>query len=163
MINYIAFKWSETTALPTELTKPLERISVQFDPHGKPVHVTLWRTDGTGLGLSSAMHDVAERREVGVLELDCVPLPSEHEAVFDVRSQFGHELTVSKLIIEESGTKAESGVNIKSARGDEIVIVAGAFPFSLAIRGLTSGPQLFEPEYPIELYKQVPIAQAFSV
>jgi hypothetical protein len=37
--------------------------------------VTLWRSDGTGLRLYSQMHDVAERREVGVLNFEQVSAP----------------------------------------------------------------------------------------
>jgi hypothetical protein len=161
-MNYLRFKWSEPTALSAELIKPLAQISLQLDTHGRPMNATLWRTDGTGLRIRSEMHDVAERREVGGLEFSYVSFPSEHETFIDVRSRFSSELMVSKLIIHESGTSAESGIAIKSTAGHEMLIVAGAMPYSLAVGGVLSGPHIFEPEYPIDLYKKVPITKPDS-
>jgi hypothetical protein len=116
--------------------------------------VTLWRSDGTGLRTFSQMHDVAERREVGVLNFERVSAPRPDERVVDVAS-FQNEIVVSKLIIHESGTTAESGVMLKARNGDEIVMVAGAYPYSLAVLGVVSMPHIFEPEYSMDLYTRV--------
>jgi hypothetical protein len=70
-MNYLSFHWSEPTALSAELIKPIAQISLQLDTHGRPMNATLWRTDGTGLRIQAEMHDVAERREVGVLKFSC--------------------------------------------------------------------------------------------
>jgi hypothetical protein len=72
-------------------------------------------------------------------------------------SAFQDEIAISKLIIHESGTSAESGVILKASNGDEIVIVAGAYPCSLAVYGILSLPNIFKPEYPIDRYTRVPI------
>lgn len=158
-MNYFRFHWSEPTALSAELMKPIAHISLQLDTHGRPMNATLWRTDGTGLRIQSKMHDVAERKEVGVLEFSYAPFPSEHEKIVDVRSMFGPELVVAKLIIHESGTTAESGIVIKSTAGREILIVVAAMPYSLAVSGVLRGAHIFEPEYPIDRYKNVPITK----
>lgn len=156
-MNYLRFHWSEPTALSAELMKPIAQISLQLDTHGRPMNATLWRTDGSGLRIQSKMHDVAERKEVGVLEFSYVSFPSEHEKIVDVRSRVGPELVVSKLIIHESGTSAESGIAIKSTLGHEILIAVGAMPYSLAVSGVLKGPHIFEPEYPIDRYQNIPI------
>jgi hypothetical protein len=103
------------------------------------------------------MHDVAERMEVGVLSFERISAIRPGETIADVASAFQGEIVVYKLIIDESGATAESGVILKAANGDEIVIVAGAYPFSLAVLGVLSMPHIFEPEYPIDLYRRVPI------
>jgi len=161
-MNYLRFNWSEPTALSAELIKPLAQISLQLDTHGRPMNATLWRTDGTGLRIQSKMHDVAERREVGILKFSYVSFPSEDETIVDVRSRFGHELVVSKLIIQESGTSAESGIVIKTTAGLEILIVVGAMPYSLAVSGILRGTHIFEPEYPVDRYKNVAITKPGS-
>ena len=158
-MNYLRFHWSEPTALSGELMKPVAQISLQLDTHGKPMNATLWRTDGTGLRIQPKMHDVAERKEVGVLEFSYVSFPSEHEKIVDVRSRVGPELLVSKLIIHESGISAESGIVINSTAGHEILIVVAAMPYSLAVSGVLKGPHIFEPEYPIDCYENVPITK----
>jgi hypothetical protein len=142
--------------------KPIAQISLQLDTHGRPMNATLWRTDGTGLRIQSKMHDVAERKEVGVLEFSYVSFPSEHEKIVDVRSRVGPELVVSKLIIHESGTSAESGIVIKSTLGHEILIVVAAMPYSLAVSGVLKGPHVFEPEYPVDRYENIPITKPDS-
>jgi hypothetical protein len=121
------------------------------------MNATLWRADGTGIRIQSKMHDIAERKEVGILGFSYVSFPSEHEKIIDVRSMFGFELIVSKLIIHESGASAESGIVIKSTAGHEILIVVGAMPYSLAVSGVLRGSHIFEPEYPIDHYENVPI------
>jgi len=156
-MNYLRFHWPGPTALSAELIKPLAQISLQLDTHGRPMNATLWRTDGTGIRIQSKMHDIAERKEVGVLEFSYVSFPSEHEKIVDVRSMVGPELVVSKLIIHESGASAESGIVIKSTAGHEILIVVGAMPYSLAVSGVLRGTHIFEPEYPVDHYENVPI------
>jgi hypothetical protein len=104
------------------------------------------------------MHDVAEQREIGVMNFEVVFAPRPDETIVDTSSPFQAEIVVSKLIIEESGTRAESGVILRAQSGDEIVIVAGAYPYSLAVLGLLSIPHVFEPEYSISDYARVPIS-----
>ena len=157
-MNDFSFVWEEPTSLAAELSKPLRRVSVQFASHGWPMYITLWRFDGTGLRLHSEMHDVAERIEVGVLNFSYVFVPAVDETVVDIDVAFGCQLAVSKLIIHESGTNAESGVILEASNGDQIVIVPNAFPCHLAIRGVPSIPNIFEPEYPVDRYTRVPIA-----
>ena len=69
---------------------------------------------------------------------------------------------VSKLIIHESDTSAESGIVIKSTAGHEILIVVAAMPYSLAVRGVLKGLHIFEPEYPVDRYENVPISEPAS-
>ena len=64
----LLFAWGYATPLAAELSKPIKRVSVEFaNPNVGPSSVALWRSDGTGLRLRTEMHDVAVKREVGVL------------------------------------------------------------------------------------------------
>jgi hypothetical protein len=127
-------------------------------PNGGPGFVTLWRSDGSGLRMYTDMHDVAERREVGVLNFERVFAPHPDEFVESMEATFGGEAEVSKLIIHESGTSAESGVILKAQTGEELVVVAASAPYSLALQGLKlSRPHIFQPEYPLNRYDRLPV------
>jgi hypothetical protein len=157
-MSSLLFVWAGPTPLAAELSKPIKQISVEFViPNSGPRFVTLWRPDETGLRLFTEMHDVAERMEVGVLHFEQVCAPRPNEIIADLPSAFQGENAVSKLIIHESGTSAESGVVIKARSGDEIVTVAGVYPHSLAVRGAMSISHIFEPEYELDDYMRVPI------
>ena len=133
-MNTLSFEWAGLTPLVLELSKPLKQISVD-EFHGRPVSVTLWRQDGTGLRLSSQMHDVAERAEVGVLRFEYASLPKDGETVVAIASAFNGHITVFKLVIHESGTSAESGIVLKASDGGEIVVVPNVYPYFLALAG----------------------------
>jgi len=155
-MKYLSFEWTEPTTLAAELSTPIKQVFLEFGHHGRPMFVTLWRPNGAGLRLHSEMHDVAERREVGVLSFNCVRVPPRDKTIVDLPAEFDHEITVFKLIVQESGTSAESGVILK-AGSHEIAVVAGAYPYSLAVSGALSVPHIFEPEYPIDRYTRVRI------
>ncbi|HEY3769317.1 MAG TPA: hypothetical protein VGN44_11650 [Candidatus Angelobacter sp.] len=103
------------------------------------------------------MHDLAERLEVGVLCFDLVFAPAHGEKIVDLDSTFLQPLRVSKLVLSELGKSVESGLLIQSNGGEEILIVASAFPCFLAIRGVLSLPHIFEPEYPLNRYQIIPV------
>jgi len=108
------------------------------------------------------MHDVEEQMEVGVLRFEMVHSIGFDQVVEEV--SFGHIKSVSKLIIHESGTSAESGIALGVADGPEIVIVAASFPFAIALKGDFPAfnrvvPNIFRPEYPLESYERVALTQ----
>jgi hypothetical protein len=154
-MNYLSFGWNEKTSLKAELARPIHRISVEFAFHRRPAYVTLWRSDDIGLLIHSDMHDLAERREVGVLQFSYVFRQEAQEIDVDVPTSFRGALSVSKLIIEESEMESESGVALKSEKGEEIVIVAGVNPYSIAVAGVTWPAYTFEPEYALEQYFRI--------
>jgi hypothetical protein len=156
-MNYLSFAWTGATSLAAELRKPIEQVSLEFH-HEIPMFITLWRSDGTGLRVFSQMHDVAERREVGVLNFKQVSERHAEQSVTQVPISFQGKIAAFKLTIHESGTTAESGVILKAANDDEITIVASVSPHLIAICGISAFPDVFKPEYPIENYMRVPIA-----
>src|ERR1700686_2295271 len=103
-MNTLSFSWGEPTSLAAELAKPLKHVFVEFMPHGEPITLTLWRSDDTGLRINSQMHDLAERTEVGVLSFAYNSEPPTEGKAVRVASVFERHISVSKLVIEESGT-----------------------------------------------------------
>jgi hypothetical protein len=77
--------------------------------------------------------------------------------VIEAPSAFRETLSIFKLAIEESGVQCESGLILQANSGDEIVIVAGVQPYSIAVRGITWPAYTFEPEYPMEQYSRIAV------
>ena len=148
------FGWGETELLGSELAKPISRLSIE-STNGRVTYVTLWRPDGTGLLVHSEMHDVAERREVGILQFSRVHEIEPLESVVEVPAAFRQHLSVKKLVIRESEVDCESGVLFQAHSGEEIIILAGVAPYSLAVHGVTWPGYTFQPEYSLEQYSQV--------
>ena len=158
-MNRFLFAWQEKDSLAAQLAKGIESISINVAFGEKPIAVTLWRGDGSGLRIRSKMHDIAERCEVGVLEFSKIGTGAHNEMKISLPESFRNHLNLTKMTIIERGTVAESGILLESHSKEEIVIVAGAYPHTLAIRisSLTVEPTLpaFEPEYPMESYQRV--------
>ena len=151
-MNHLPFNWEGPVPLATELRKPLERLFLQIEhpAWGGPTSVTFVRSDGSFLTVPSEMHDVAPRIEIGVLSFIQGQAPPNGAKVIDFGPAFRGDINVSKLVIEESGTTAESGVILQGG-SEELTVVAGAFPYTLAVGGVVTSLR-FEPEYPLDRY-----------
>ena len=148
----LTFGWCGHTSLASELVAPVRRASVRTAAHGRPISLTLWRGDGSGLRIQSRMQDLAERLEVGVLTFDVVDRPFADELVVELPATFNGPIEATKLLIAESGASAESGVVLRGGDDSQIIAMAGANPFTIAVKGVIEGPHVFEPEYPMESY-----------
>lgn len=136
------------------LTRGIARISIRTAAHCRPIAVTLWQSEKLGTRIESVMHDVAERIEVGVLVATRVSTPFADEVFVEAPSGFNEGMTLTKLFIEVEMNRFESGIVLTGRDGRELVIVAGAFPYSLAILGIGEDPHRFEPEYPLNSYER---------
>ena len=131
----------------------LKRLSSDFSPFGS-VSATLWLTSGEGFRLTSVMHTVAESIAVGILQIEPVLQPAADEVSVNLPWTFKNGGTIAKLLVEQAGTRAESGLLLRSADNDEITIVPAAFPHHLFIRCADTPPQEATPEYPLTRYRQ---------
>jgi len=151
-MDNLTYGWDGADPLAVELTKPITHVSIEFEPHGKPMYITLWRRDGSGLQVHSELREIAERMEIGVLCFTHVKSPSVGEVVLCIAPEFDEQVDAFKLVAYESGTEAESGIVLRARNGSEITIVAAAFPFMIAINGVGQRPHIYEPEYPLDSY-----------
>lgn len=100
------------------------------------------------------MHDVAERIEYGVLEFDSWAVDGAEEVTIDLPDDLWEGSTASKLMVNDGGVVCESGLVVRGARGSELIVVAGAYPYTLAVSVAGAfGP--FEPELPVDKYDRV--------
>ena len=153
----LTYGWEGPHPLAVEITKPITHVSIYFDEHGRPMDITLWRTDGSGLTVFSEMHDIAERMEIGVLRFEQTKSLKGNRVTLPIGAEFRQRVDAFKLSVHESGVMAESGVVLRAECDSEITIVAAAMPCFIAIKGVVEQPHIFEPEYPIENYERVPL------
>ena len=134
----------------------LKRLSSDFSQYGS-FTITLWLTSGEGFRLTSSMHTLADRIQVGILQIELVVHPLPDETFVDLPWTFRKGGSIAKLVIEQNETRADSGLLLRSADADEITIVAAAFPHRLYVGGADTPPQEVTPEYPLTRYLQEPI------
>lgn len=153
----LTYGWEGPGPLAVEVTKPIRGVSIEFEPHGKPMYITLWRPDGSGLRVHSEAHEIAQRMEIGVLRFTHLDSPSGSEMMLPINPEFNQQIDAFRLVVHESGVKAESGIVLRAKNGSEITIAAAAFPFMIAVDGVVQRPHIFEPEYPMEDFERLPI------
>ena len=153
----LSFAWQENGSLAEELAASIDCLYVRTAAHGAPISVTIWRAEHSGLEIRSKMHDIGRRLEVGVLEFRKVRTIHVNDARIDIRKSFSEHVKVEKLLIVELDVTVESGIVLENSRGEQIVIVAGANPYTLSIRAPSLGTE-FQPEYPLERYQHVLMA-----
>jgi hypothetical protein len=105
------------------------------------------------------MRDVAERVEYGVLEFEPWAGGNEEQgAIISLPNDVGGEgTTIAKLLLRDDSVVCESGFAIRGGHGSELIVVAGAYPYTLAV-AVTGISGSFEPEFPLEKYDRVVFA-----
>lgn len=131
----------------------LKRISSDFSHYGC-LTATLWLTSGEGFRIAPSMHHLTDGIEVGSLKVELVLHPLPDEPSVDVPWTFRNGGSTSKLLIEQSGIRTESGVLLHSTKGDEVVILPAAFPLRLYVEAANMPAQQVMPEYSLSRYLQ---------
>jgi hypothetical protein len=129
----------------------LKRISSDFSCYGCST-ITVWLTSGEGFRLSSRMRDLIDGIEVGILNIELVLHPIPDEPSVDLPWSFRNGGSISKLIIEQRGIRAESGLLLHSGDGDEIIIVPATSPHRLYLEGVDTPAKQAMPEYSLKRY-----------
>jgi hypothetical protein len=150
----ITFGWTGSGDLNSVLLVPIVGVSL-LEVANRPNVLTLHRADGSNIRIGSKMYDIGYRVEVGSLAFSPSTETAGNVITFDLASEPLRPLRVLRLRIRESGVQIESGVIIECEGNRRVVIVPGAYPYSLAIDGLFSRAHAFEPEYPLEKYQRV--------
>jgi len=148
----VQFLNPENIPLKTKLSGPIGHISIPNGDSSILSSVTLWYSDGQGVTIRSRMYEIDERTEVGVLDFVPAKATANSELRIDLSVRCKGSVEPNKLIVVESGNAIESGIALRLGDGSEVLIVAGAFPCSLAVRGLDKTDAQFDSEYPLERY-----------
>jgi hypothetical protein len=152
----LTFVWENGASLTNKSNTRPRKIALKLGLHGRPISLTIWEDDSTGLRIFPVMYDLGERFEIGVLKFQLVHDFIAEERFLEPPTLFQYEVEILKLTIKVNNVVAESGVEFRSA-GGKLVIVAGAYPYTIAIEGIGQIPHVFEPEYSIDEYEREPI------
>lgn len=115
--------------------------------------VTFWRSKDAGMKIASTMHDIGERLEVGVLRIEVVDWRPEYMQVTrPLPSEFCGSIEVEKLVGCHGSIEFESGLLLRSAKGNVIALVAAAHPYMIALSGLLE-QKFWVPEYDLDFYR----------
>jgi hypothetical protein len=153
----LTFAWSGTA--PSDiLGKTFTKISVVQAVNANPLEVIIWMPSDTGLRIRSRMHDIAERKEVGVLEFSQVRQSdwSSYLETVELAQEFQDRVRFDKLVLESEGMRIECGLALGGSKGGRLVIVPSDYPGALAIDGADLRFR-FGPEYPLGQYEEVPL------
>lgn len=150
-MNRIPYTVENSVPVKSILPESILFITLLADETTGPRSITLWSSETAGIRVRSRMHDLDDRREIGVLDFTAVGAIAPDERRVTPASHRYH-CEFSKLVINDMGVSAESGVTVLLDGNREIVIVAGAFPHTLAINGLSEWEFEFDPEYSMENY-----------
>jgi hypothetical protein len=101
-MNYLSFGLSEQTFVGGRIRTAITRVSLEFAFHGRPVHLTLWRPDNTELLVHSDMHDVAERREVEILQFSYVFAQEARETIVETAAAIQRRAVSLQLISDKN-------------------------------------------------------------
>jgi hypothetical protein len=152
----LGFIWEEPSSLLERLSQPVAYLSIEQDVANRPLAVHLHHHSGIVTEISSQMHDIAPRTEVGVLKFSTVGGKSTNGLTFELEGMFFTATSIEKLVITEGEFEAESGLVLTYPRQTEIVIVASTAPYVLAIKLPWETPALtFSPEYPLKDYHRI--------
>lgn len=103
------------------------------------------------------MHDISDRVEYGVLEFEPALGNGGGKTLMDLPDDLRLGSAVAKLVLTDDEVVCESGFVVRGGLGSELIVVAGAYPYTLAV-SVAGLPGPFEPEFPLDKYDRVEIA-----
>lgn len=138
-----------------------ERFGFKTAQHQRATDFFLLRGDGTGLRYSVVMVDLAERLEVGVIHVEEIGNSYRPEQEFLLPSELTTALCAQRLVMDTEHGSVDSGLVLTAHDGGEIVIVSGAYPFTVEVMMTPTlpGSRPFEPEYSLDDYERKPVQQ----
>lgn len=155
-MNRLPFIWSENFPLLDELELGFCKLSCGLTKNCGLFCVTLWKENGLGIRVRNQMFDLEDRLEVGVLAFEVTNNINYDEIYINTERSPNNHFSVARLEIICVGNIVESGMVLTRLDGSELVVVAGSFPYSLAIQGVGDDPNYFSPEYDMSEYTRVP-------
>jgi hypothetical protein len=146
-------QFETTEPLAPFLGRTIERVSFRKADHGKCSVVTFWHNEKDGTSVSSQMHDVDVKLEVGVLRIERIATLDINDSVINFPTPLIPS-EIWKLQITKNGTSLESGLRFIFTNAQELIILPADFPCFLSILG-NCVPTINEvSEYSIDQYVQ---------
>jgi hypothetical protein len=147
------FSFVQHFSLKEECNRGLLRVSLERANHGRPFSICLWPENGSGIRVQSTMHDLGPRLEVGSLVFSKAECDDGTSEAISLPNCFHGELELERLLYVDETSIVESGLVMMAPTGEELIIVSGAFPYTVEI-SIVGSNQDFQPENPLASYKR---------
>lgn len=136
------------------LSVGLQAYSGERAEHGRFSSLCLLLRNGSAVKIESIVTTVKGWDEVGTLVF--FPLTENSVSCISsipLSSDWNKIVSVEKLVLNEGDFYAESGIVIKNAAGEEVIIVSSEYPYALELLApFFSGD--FRPEYELSAYSR---------
>ena len=150
LMKNISFSQVLDVALETSLSAGLIGVSINRLQHSRPESIILWLTNRNGVKVQSKVTEVGEKLEIGFLVFRHVGKISFDSSYDNLPDSFKRINKIEKLQYVDRSVTVDSGLIVESTDGMELVLVAGALPFTIEINQPWASD--FQPEYPLEDY-----------
>lgn len=130
----------------------LKGYATESAQHGRPVSLWLFLSDGRVVKIQSLVTTVGPWDEVGTLRVKCLKPGDVSVTAVTLAPTWADISSVKRLVLEEKDFSAESGLSIRNRIGEEMLVLPGAFPYTVEI----SAPFYmgdFQPECEPALYR----------
>ena len=107
--------------------------------------------------VTSEMIDISERCEVGRLCFTAARKADFAKQGMAIYQEFPTVASTEKLLFDAKNTLVECGITFKLATGNEVTIVASAFPQFISLIGVSDESES-KPEYDLKEYKRVTLS-----
>lgn len=127
--------------------------AVRTAEHGRPASIWLFFDDGMVIEIQGRMTTVGDWEEVGTLYFRAIKEDDVYPDAIRLESEWTNIDSIEKLILEEDELLASSGIAIRNNSGNELIIVCGAYPYTIELLAPFYGGD-FQPEYKFDIYKR---------
>lgn len=156
MKHLLDYSVENIDSLPAVLGIGLSGYAIQSAEHGRITSIWFFFRDNIVVEIQGTMTTVEPWQEVGTLFFRRIMGTDNHPPAIKLGPAWAIISSVEKLVIEEEGFSAASGVVVCNSNGAELVIVCGAYPYTLEILAPFYDGD-FQPEYDLSAYNRVPL------
>jgi len=153
MEHHLYYKLEGVDSLRALLEKGLTGFATQTAEHGRFTSIWLFLHKNIVLEIHSSMTDIESWQEVGTLLFRRLDINDNHPPQISLDSVWANIKSLDKLIIKEDAYSAESGMVIRNNNDEELIIVCGAYPYTLEMLAPFCDFD-FQPEYDFNLYSK---------
>jgi hypothetical protein len=158
MTRHFGFGLTGNVSLEQLLQRGLAGYAFELAPGGRLDAVRLFIAGGGILVVRSEVTSIVAGSwdEIGTLLFSQIPHAADSIPLVTLSDEWAEIAAVEVLRTEFDDTSADSGVAIVNRVGGEIIVAAGAFPYSVALVAPLFNRE-FQGEYSLNEYKRVPM------
>lgn len=115
------------------LYEGIKGFAIESAQHGRPTSLWLFCSDQRVVKIQSLVTTVGPWDEVGTLRIKCLVPSDVTPNVVSLAPAWSDIRSVRRLILDENDFSAESGLSLVNRIGEELLVLPGAFPYTVEI------------------------------